>query len=136
MWILVLALLLVAAQVNASWLVPLKAGDPEPPLWVGGRFLWPYSEQTRVLVGTGGMGGLLTLVLAMGAATCFLLAAAALLKWWVPATWLPALVVTGAAMSLLLQALSPSVWSLFPAIVCIGLLGMALTGVLDVSVLR
>ncbi len=47
----------------------------------------------------------------------FLLAAAALLHWFVPAAWLPGLIVAGAACSLVLQVVWISPWAILPLLV-------------------
>ena len=53
MWIVILVLLLLGAQFNLTALVPLQAGDPPPPWWVGGRLLWPFAVQTHTLLPPG-----------------------------------------------------------------------------------
>lgn len=122
MWIVMLLLVLLAAQVNLSWLVPLKSGQAQPPWWVGGRLLWPFAEQTRTLVPQAGLGTLLSLILATGSALCFLLAAAALLRWWVPAAWFTPLIVVGSIASIALHVIYINVWSIFPLLVDAALL--------------
>ena len=87
MWILMLVLSLLGAQLNLSAIVPLQAGDPPPPWWVGGRLLWPYGVETPTLLPTGALQNTLTSILAFASAALFLLAAAALLRWRVPEAW-------------------------------------------------
>lgn len=45
-------LLLLAAHLNLTALVPLQEGDDPPPWWVGGRLLWPFAEETDTLSST------------------------------------------------------------------------------------
>jgi len=112
-----LLLLLLGAQVNVSWFAATPVGQAPPPIWVGGRFLWPYVQGSRTLVPQTGFGALLTVVLAGGSGVLFLLAAAALLRWWVPAAWFTPLVVAGAIMSIALQIIYISGWAVFPLLV-------------------
>jgi hypothetical protein len=121
MWILVLILLLLGAQLNLTALVPLQPGDPPPPWWVGGRLLWPFAIETRTLL-QGDMLNTLTPILAIGSAMCFLLAAAALLRWLVPAEWFQLLIVAGAVLSIVLQVVWFSGWAVFPLLVDVALL--------------
>ena len=116
MWILILALLLLGAQLNLSAIVPLQAGQSPAPWWVGGRLLWPFALETRTLL-TGDMLNTITPILAIVAAICFLLAAAALLRWRVPGEWLPWLSVAGALFSIVLQVIWFSGWAIFPLFV-------------------
>jgi hypothetical protein len=80
MWIPILVLLILGAQLNLTALVPLQAGDPPPPWWVGGRLLWPFAVETRTLLPPGDALNTLTPILAIASAMCFLLAVAALLR--------------------------------------------------------
>lgn len=80
MWIAMLVLLLLAAHLNLSALVPLKVGDAPPPWWVGGRLVWPFAEETNTLL-SGDTLNTVTPILAGMSALCFLMAAAALLRW-------------------------------------------------------
>jgi hypothetical protein len=125
MWILVLVLLLLSAQLNLSGLVPLQAGDSAAPWWVGGRLLWPFAVETRTLL-QGDLLNTVTPVLAISSAIFFLMAAAALLRWRVPAEWLPRLTIAGAVFSILLQVIWFSGWAIFPLIVDIALLWIIL----------
>ena len=46
MWKFVLVLLILAAQLNLSGLVPLQVGDSPAPWWVDGKLLWPFAIET------------------------------------------------------------------------------------------
>ena len=122
MWILMLVLLLLGAQLNLTALVPLQAGDPPPPWWVGGRLLWPFAVETRTLLPSGDLLNTLTPILAIGSAILFLLAAAALLRWVVPGAWFPWLIVAGALLSIVLQVIWLSGWAVLPLLVDVALL--------------
>lgn len=135
MWILILALLLLGAQLNLSGLVPLQAGDSPAPWWVGGRLLWPFALETRTLL-QGDLLNTLTPILAITSAIFFLMAAAALLRWRVPGEWFPWLSVAGALLSIVLQAIWFSSWAIFPLIVDIALLWLILGQHVTVRSLR
>jgi len=122
MWILVLVLLLLGAQLNLTALVPLQPNSPAPPWWVGGRLIWPFAVETRTLIPKGDLLNTLTPVLGIVAATCFLLAAAALLRWVVPAQWFPWLIVAAAVSSIVLQVIWFSGWAIFPLLIDAALL--------------
>lgn len=122
MRILMLVLLLLAAQFNLTAIVPLRAGDPPPPWWVGGRLLWPFAEETRTLLPAGDALNTLTPILGIGSALLFLMAAAALLGWGVPGTWFRMLIVAGAVLSIGLQIIWFSGWAVAPLLVDIALL--------------
>ena len=122
MWILLLALLLLGAQLNLSGLVPLQVGDSPPPWWVGGRLIWPFAEHTKTLLADGNLLNTLTPILAATSALCFLLAAATLMKWFVPDQWFPILIVAGAVLSIGLQVIWFSEWAILPLVVDIFLL--------------
>jgi hypothetical protein len=111
-----LVLLLVAAHLNLTALVPLLPGDPPPPWWVGGMLFWPFSVQTRTLI-QGDLLGTLTPLLSISAAILFLMAAAALLRRFVPESWFQWLVVAGAVCSIVLQVIWFSGWAIFPLLV-------------------
>jgi hypothetical protein len=122
MWVLMLVVLLLAAQLNLTALVPLQPGDPPPPWWVGGRLLWPFAVETRTLLPPGDLLNAVTPILGITAALCFLLAAAALLHWWVPPQWFPWLVGAGAALSIGLHVIWISPWAILPLLIDIALL--------------
>jgi len=122
MWIVILVLLLLGAQLNLSVLVPLQAGQAPPPWWVGGRLLWPFAVETRTLLPPGDALNTLTPILAIASAMCFLLAAAALLRWVVPGQWFPWLIVAGAVLSIVLQVIWFSGWAILPLLVDVALL--------------
>lgn len=116
-----IALLLIGAQVNLSALVPAAPGQTPPPLWVGGGFLWPFFADTRTLL-AGELKDTLTPVLGIVAAACFLMAAAAMLGWWVPQSWIGVLVVVGVVASIGLHVIWLSGWAIFPLLVDAALL--------------
>ena len=111
---LILCLLLFAAHINLTALVPAKAGQAPPPWWVGGRLVWPFGLDTRTLLPPGNLVDSLTPILGIASAVFFLLAAAALLHWLVPAQWFLALVVAGASCSVVLQVVWISPWAVLP----------------------
>jgi hypothetical protein len=122
MWILVLVLLLLGAQLNLTAIVPLQPGDTPAPWWVGGRLLWPFAIETRTLIPPGNFLNTFTPIVAISSALCFLLAAAALLRWLVPSQWFTWLIVAGAALSIVLQVVWFSGWAIFPLLVDVALL--------------
>jgi Na+/melibiose symporter-like transporter len=65
-----------------------------------------------------------------------LLAAAALLRWWVPATWFTPLIIVGAIASIALHVIYINVWSIFPLLVDVALLFAVFGMHLTVSSLR
>lgn len=136
MWIAVLLLLLLAAQLNLTALVPLQPGGAPPPWWVGGMLLWPFSVETRTLLPAGDLLNTLTPVLGITAGAAFLMAAAALLGWWVPASWLPWLVVVGAGASIVLQVVWWSPWAVLPLLVSAALLWAVFGLRISVATLR
>ena len=121
MWILILVLLLLGAQLNLSGLVPLQIGDSPAPWWVGGRLLWPFGLETHTLL-QGDVLNTFTPILAITSAIFFLLAAAALLHWLVPEHWFSWLIAIGAVLSILLQIIWFSGWAILPIVVDIALL--------------
>ncbi len=131
MWILMLVLLLLGAQLNLTAIIPLAKGQAPPPWWVGGRLLWPFAADTRTLLPPGDALNTLTPILGIAAAVFFLLAAAALLHWLVPAQWFTWLIVAGAVCSVVLQIIWISPWAALPLLVDAALLwavfGMHLT---------
>lgn len=122
MWIALLVLLLLGAHLNLTALVPLQVGDSPPPWWVGGRLFWPFAEETDPLMFSGDMLNTVTPILAILSALCFLLAAAALLRWRVPARWFRGLVIGGVAFSIVLQAVWFTGWAVFPLLAAAALL--------------
>lgn len=99
------ALLVLQAHFAASYLVPL---DRESQATFGGllKWAWPWS------IGDGGLLGripasgeypVLGVWLAGTAALMFILAALAVMGWWVPFGWLRVLTIGGAILSLLLM---------------------------------
>lgn len=112
-----LVLLLLAAHLNLTALVPLQVGDVPPPWWVGGRLLWPFAVETQTLLPPGDALNTLTPLLAILSAICFLLAAAALLRRVVPEQWVPWLIVAGVIFSIGLQLIWFTGWALLPLVV-------------------
>lgn len=103
-WLFAL-LLVIQAHFAASYLVPL---DREAQGEFGGllRWAWPWS------IGDGGLLGRIPasgeypisgVWLAGGAALLFILAALAVVGWWVPFDWWRVLAMAGAFLSLLLM---------------------------------
>ena len=121
MWILILVLLLLGAQLNLSGIVPLQIGNSPAPWWVGGRLLWPFAVETRTLL-QGDALNTFTPILAIASSILFLLAAAALLRWRVPGQWFSWLIVAGALLSIGLQIIWFSGWAILPLLVDIALL--------------
>ena len=136
MWILILVLLLLGAQLNLTAIVPLQPGGTPPPWWVGGRLLWPFAVETRTLIPPGDLLNTLTPILAITSAIAFLLAAAALLRWVVPGQWFQWLIVAGVALSIVLQVIWFSGWAVFPLFVDLALLWAVFGQHVTVSSLR
>jgi len=136
MWILMLILLLLGAQLNLAAIVPLQVGDSPPPWWVGGRLLWPFAVETRTLLPAGDLLNAVTPILAFASAACFLLAVAALLRRVVPEGWFPWLIATGAVLSIALQVIWFSGWVAFPLLVDVALLWAVLGQHVTVASLR
>lgn len=122
MWIIILILLFLGAQLNLTAIVPLQPGGTPPPWWVGGRLLWPFAVETRTLISPGNLLNTLTPILAIASAISFLLAAAALLRWVVPENWFQWLIVAGAVLSIVLQVIWFSGWAVLPLAVDFALL--------------
>jgi hypothetical protein len=104
-WLLA-ALLVLQAHFAASYLVPL---DGEAQATFGGllRWAWPWS------IGDGGLLGRIPpsgeypvtgVWLAGGAALLFIVAALAVVGWWIPFGWWRVTATGGAILSLLLMA--------------------------------
>ena len=136
MWIPFLVLLILGAQLNLTAIVPLQAGDPPPPWWVGGRLLWPFAVETRTLLPPGDALNTLTPILAIASAMCFLLAVAALLRRVVPGQWFPWFIVAGAVLSIVLQVIWFSSWAVLPLLVDVALLWAVLGKHVTVDSLR
>lgn len=126
MWIAVLFLLLLGAQLNLTAIVPAAPGQAPPPWWVGGGLLWPFFSDTRTLLPPGDLLNTFTPLLGVSSAAAFLLAAAALLGWAVPANWFPWLVTAGVILSLPLQIIWLSGWAVLPLLVDAALLWLIL----------
>ena len=135
MWILILVLLLLGAQLNLSAIVPLQLGDSPAPWWVGGRLLWPFGLETPTLL-QGDLLNTVTPILAIASTIFFLMAAAALLRWRVPGEWFPRLTAVGAVLSILLQVIWFSGWAIFPLLVDIALLWLVFGQHITVRSLR
>jgi hypothetical protein len=136
MWIIVLILLLLGAHLNLSALVPLKTGDTPPPWWVGGRLVWPFAEDTNTLLPRGDTLNVLTPILAATAALLFLMAAAALLRWAVPAHWFQALIIGAVAASIVLQVMWFSGYAVLPLLINAALLYAVFSSQITVASLR
>ncbi|MBM3470650.1 MAG: hypothetical protein FJX73_07660 [Armatimonadetes bacterium] len=136
MWIAVLVLLLLGAQLNLTALVPLQPGGTPPPWWVGGRLIWPFAVETRTLVPPGDLLNAVTPILGAVAGACLLMAGAALLGRWVPPNWFPWLVTLGAVASIVLQVIWISHWAVLPLLVDAALLWAVLGMRVTVAALR
>lgn len=136
MWILILVLLLLGAQLNLTAIVPLQAGGTPPPWWVGGRLLWPFAVETHTLLPQGDALNSLTPILGIASAIFFFLAAAALLRWFIPGRWFPWFIVAGAMLSIVLQVIWISGWAVLPLLVDIALLWAVFGQHVTVSSLR
>ena len=136
MWIIILILLLLGAQLNLTAIVPLQPGDTPPAWWVGGRLLWPFAVEAHTLIPPGNLLNTLTPVLAIVSGILFLLAAAALLRWVVPGQWFQRLIVAGAVLSIVLQVIWFSGWAVLPLLVDVALLWAVFGQHVTVSSLR
>src|SRR5574341_1546929 len=136
MWIIILILLLLGAQLNLTAIVPLQPGGTPPPWWVGGRLLWPFAVETRTLIPPGDLLNTLTPIMAITSAIAFLLAAAALLRWVVPGQWFQWLIVYGVVLSIVLQVIWFSGWAILPLLVDVALLWAVFGQHVTVSSLR
>jgi len=122
MWKLFLILLILGAHLNLTAIVPLLPGDPSPPWWVGGRLLWPFAIETQTLIPPGDLLNTITPILGVTSAIFFLLAAAALLRWFIPEKWFRILIVAGVITSIVLQVIWFTVWAILPLLLDIVLL--------------
>lgn len=136
MWKYILILLLLAAHLNLTALVPLQVGDPSPPWWVGGRLIWPFAVETRTLIPAGDTLNAVTPIMSITSAIMFLMAAAALLRWRVPARWFRGLIIAGVVLSFTLQVIWFSPWALLPLLLDLGLLWAVFGQQLSVQSLR
>ena len=99
------ALLVLQAHFAASYLVPL---DREAQATFGGllRWAWPWSIGDGGLLGripASGQYPIYGVWLGGGAALLFILAALAVMGWWVPFGWWRVLATAGAILSLVLM---------------------------------
>jgi len=99
------ALLVLQAHFAASYLVPL---DREAQATFGGllRWAWPWSIGDGGLLGripASGQYPIYGVWLGGGAALLFILAALAVMGWWVPFGWWRGLATAGAILSLVLM---------------------------------
>jgi hypothetical protein len=99
------ALLVLQAHFAASYLVPLNR---EAQATFSGllRWAWPWSIGDGGLLGripASGEYAISGVWLAGGAALMFILAALAMMGWWVPFGWWRVLAIGGALLSLLLM---------------------------------
>lgn len=122
-------LLVLQAHFAASYLVPL---DREAQATFGGllRWVWPWS------IGDGGLLGRIPpsgeypvsgVWLGGGAALLFILAALAVVGWWVPFGWWRFLAMGGAILSLLLMVGFFGATKVLPMVLDLVVLGLAIT---------
>jgi hypothetical protein len=90
-------------------------------LTLTGRLIWPFAEETNTLLSDDTLNTF-TPILSITSALGFVLAAAALLRWRVPSQWFPWFIAAGAALSIVLQVIWFTGWSLLPLLVDIALL--------------
>lgn len=135
MWVLMLVGLLLGAQLNLTALVPAAKGQAAPPIWVGGRFIWPFGLDTTPLL-HGEALSTATPLLAIASAVCFLLAAAALLNWIVPVAWFPYLIVAAVVCSIALQVIWISPWAVLPLLLDAAMVWAVFGGHVSVAALR
>lgn len=114
-------LLLLAAHLNLTAIVPLQVGDSPPPWWVGGMLFWPFDVTTNTFLQGDALNSF-TPILAISSAILFLMAVAALLRRMVPAQWFPSLIICGVVFSIALQVIWFSGWAIFPLLVDVALL--------------
>lgn len=114
---LLIGLLLLGAQLNLSALVPLQDGDPEPPWWVGGRLLWPFAEDTNTLLVSGDLLNVVTPILAILSAVCFLLAALMVFRRRAHNNRFLWLVGIAVGCSVILQVVWFTGWAILPLLI-------------------
>ncbi|MCL4237146.1 MAG: hypothetical protein KJ047_02760 [Anaerolineae bacterium] len=136
MWILLVILLVLAAHFNLAALVPLQIGDDPPPWWVGGQLLWPFAEEADTLLLSRDGRNALAPILGITSGVCFLMAAAALLRWRVPRKWFAWLTVAGAVFSIALQLIWFTGWAVLPLLVDAVLLWLIFSKRVSVDSLR
>lgn len=129
---LVAALLVLGAHFAASYIVPLDAPSQKA---FGGllHWAWPWSD------GDSGPLGHVTVAsgfpvagffLAVATAALFVLAALAVMGWWVPTAWWRPLAGAGAALSLVLMALFIGPTKLLPMALDLAVLWLVITNAL------
>jgi hypothetical protein len=96
---------MLRAHFAASYIIPL---DREGQGAFGGllRWAWPWSIGDGGLLGripASGQYPIVEVWLAGGAALLFILAALAVMGWWVPSGWWRVLAIVGAILSLVLM---------------------------------
>jgi hypothetical protein len=112
-------------------------GRRNPTALVGGRQVaLAFAVETRTLLPAGDLLNTLTPILAIASALCFLLAAAALLRWVVPGAWFGWLIVAGAVLSIVLQVVWLSGWAVLPLLVDVALLWVVFGQHVTVASLR
>lgn len=126
-WMLV-ALLVLQAHFAASYLVPLDAQSQRE---FGGllRWAWPWADGDRGPLGQVTVSAGFPLpgfFLAATTATLFVLAALAVLGFWVPSGWWRALAAAGAVLLLCLMALFFGPTKLIPMAFALATLYVAL----------
>jgi hypothetical protein len=95
------------AHFAASCLVPLRDADKDA---MGGsmRWFWPWANGDHGPLGTmvaEGASPATGILLAISAASLFVLAAFAVAGWWVPVSWWRPLAIAAAGLSFILMAL-------------------------------
>ena len=110
MKILVIILLFLAAHFNATPFAPAPAG--------AAKFYWPFAADSKSwLTAIGGLpaaGGIITSLLAGGAALGFIASLLALFGWLVPANWFAPAILAASIASVLLYVLYFGAFSIIP----------------------
>jgi hypothetical protein len=122
-------LLVLQAHFAASFLVPLDAASQKE---FGGllRWGWPWSDGDSGPLGTvTATSGFpfVGFLLAVSAAAVLILAAMAVLGWWVPVRWWRTLAIGGAALSLMLMILFLGFTKLLPIAVALFVIWSTIT---------